>query len=108
MSKAYLGTIPAMSVPTSEWIVATVETMFVGGGLAGMKLFRRSDNDTASALTVVDVFGCILGGLIFAVLTIFRVNAIRWKSVPVAIIVAYLVAAFVDGLVRRARRGARP
>jgi uncharacterized membrane-anchored protein YitT (DUF2179 family) len=94
-----------MSVPTSDWILATVETAVVGGGLVVMKLFRRSDNETASALTVVDVFGCILGGLIFAVPTTFRLTTIRWKSVLVAIIVVYLVAAFIDALVRRARRG---
>ena len=33
-----------MSVRTSDWIVATVETLFVGGGLVVMKLFRRGDN----------------------------------------------------------------
>jgi|SRR5580704_11479420 hypothetical protein len=97
-----------MVVPTSDWILATMETVFVGGGLVVMKLFRRSDNDAAPALTVMDVFGCILGGLIFAVLTTFRLNTIRWKTILLAIIVAYLVAAFIDALVRRARRGARP
>jgi hypothetical protein len=95
-----------MSVPTSDWIVATVETVFVGGGLVVMKLFRRDDNGAAPTLTVIDVFGCILGGLLFAVLTTFRLNTIRWKSVLVAIVVAYLVAAVIDALVRRARRGA--
>src|SRR5580704_398415 len=94
-----------MVVPTSDWILATLETVFLGGGLVVMKLFRRSGNDAAPALTAIDVFGCILGGLIFAVVTTFRLNMIRWKSVLVAIIVGYLVAAFVDALVRRARRG---
>jgi uncharacterized membrane-anchored protein YitT (DUF2179 family) len=84
--------------------VATVETVFVGGGLVVMKLFRRSDKDEAPALTVVDVFGCILGGLIFAILTTFRLNTIRWKTILVAIIVAYVVAVFIDALVRRAKR----
>jgi hypothetical protein len=92
-----------MSVPTSDWIVAPVETVFVGGGLVVMKLFRRSDSGAAPALTAIDVLGCILGGLIFAVFTTFRLNTIRWKFALVAIIVAYLVAAFIDALVRRAR-----
>jgi uncharacterized membrane-anchored protein YitT (DUF2179 family) len=105
MPASYLGTIRAMSVPTSDWILATVETVFVGGGLVVMKLFRRGDKDAAPALTVMDVFGCILGGLIFAVLTTFRLKTISWKSVLVAIIAAYLVAAFIDALVRRARGG---
>jgi hypothetical protein len=94
-----------MSVSTSDLILAVVETVVVGGGLVIMKLFRRSDNVATPALTVMDVFGCILGGLIFAVLTTFRLNTIRWKIVVVAIIVAYVVAAFIDALVRRARRG---
>jgi hypothetical protein len=101
------GTIPAMSVPTSDWILATVETVVVGGGLVVMKVFRRDNNDAASTLTAIDVFGCILGGLVFAVLTTFRSNAIRWKSILVAILVAYVVAGFIDALVRRARRGAK-
>lgn len=88
----------------SDWILAMVETVVVGGGLVVMKLFRRGDNRTAPTLTATDVFGCILGGLIFAVLTTFRLNTIRWKSVLVAIIVAYLVAVFIDALVRRAKR----
>jgi hypothetical protein len=93
-----------MGVPTSDWILATVEAVFVGGGLVVMKLFRRSDNGAAPPLTVVDVWGCILGGLIFAVFTTFRLNTIRWKTVLVAIIFAYLAAAFVDALVRQAKR----
>ena len=94
-----------MVVPTSDWILATVETVLVGGGLVVMKLFRRGDDGAAPTLTAIDLFGGILGGLIFAVLTTFRLNTIRWKSVLVAIIVAYLVAAFIDALVRRARGG---
>jgi uncharacterized protein YacL len=93
-----------MSVPTSDWILATVETVFVGLGLAVMKLFRRSDKDGPPALTVMDVFGCILGGLIFAVLTTFRLNAIRWRNVLVVIVVAYLVAVFITVLAKRIRR----
>lgn len=87
----------------SDWILAMVETVVVGGGLVVMKLFRRSDNDAAPALTVIDVFGCILGGLIFAVFTTFRLNTIHCKTALVAIIVAYVVAAFIDALVRRAK-----
>jgi len=94
-----------MVIP-SAWIEATIETLCVAGGLLVMKLFRRNDKDAAPALTVMDVFGCILGGLIFAVLTTFRWNTIRWKAVFAVIIIAYVVAAFIDALVRRARRSA--
>jgi hypothetical protein len=99
-----VGTIPGVSTPTSDWTLATVETLFVGGGLLVMEEFRRSDDDAASALTVMDVWGCILGGLIFAVLTNFRLTTIRWKTVLVAIIVAYVVAAVIDAPVSRAKR----
>src|ERR1700691_5765597 len=108
MSASYLGTIPAMSMPTSDWILATVETVFVGGGLVVMKLFRRSDNDAAPALTVMDVYGCLLAGLIFAVFTTFRLNAIRWKPVLLVIIAAYFIAAIIDALAKRARRSTVP
>jgi hypothetical protein len=92
-----------MSIP-SDLISATVETLILGGALVVMKIFRRSDRNAAPALTVLDVFGCLLAGSIFGVLTTFRWNTIRCKTVLMVIIITYFVAAFVDALVRRARR----
>jgi hypothetical protein len=53
----------------SDWLLCTMETLLVGGGLVIVKLFRRGDKDEAPALTAIDVYGCLLRGLIFAVFT---------------------------------------
>jgi O-antigen ligase len=52
----------------------------------------------------MDVLGCMLAGLIFGVLTTFGLTAVRWKRIFVLLIVAYLIAAFADALVKRAKR----
>ena len=71
-----------------------------------MKLFRRSDNDAGTCADgdrFVRLYSA--GGLIFAVFTSQRLglNTIHCKTALVqAIIVAYVVAAFIDALVRRA------
>jgi hypothetical protein len=51
------GTISAIGVSTSDWILATVETVVVGGDLVVIKLFRRGDGDEAPTLPVPDVLG---------------------------------------------------
>jgi hypothetical protein len=63
--------------------MAATETVFVADGLLLMKVFRRNHKDAASTLSAVDVFGGILGGLIFVVLTTFWLNSIGWKTVLV-------------------------
>jgi hypothetical protein len=70
MLASYLGTIRVMSIP-SDWIMAATETEFVADGLLLMKVFCRNDKDAASTISAVDVFGGILGGSIFVVLTTF-------------------------------------
>jgi len=91
---------------SSDWISATIEALLVGGGLVVMKVFRNNDRKIPLKLTVMDVFGCMLGGLVFGVITTFRLTEVRWKKVFVLLIVAYLIAAFVEALIRRAKRSA--
>jgi len=88
----------------SDWISASIEALLVGGGLVVMKVFRNNDRKTPLKLTVVDVFGCMLAGLIFGVFTTFRLTEVRWKRILVPLIVAYLIAAFITALIKRARR----
>ena len=76
----------------------------VGGALVSLKVFRNNDRKVPLKLTVMDVLGCMLAGLIFGVLTTFGLTAVRWKRIFVLLIVAYLIAAFADALVKRAKR----
>jgi len=89
---------------SSEWISASIEALLVGGALVALKVFHNNDRKVRLKLTVMDVLGCMLAGLIFGVFTTFRLTEVRWKRIFVSLIVAYLIAAFVDALVKRAKR----
>jgi hypothetical protein len=89
---------------SSDWISAAIEALLVGGGLVVMKVFRNNDRKTPLKLTVMDVFGCMLAGLIFGAFTTLWLTEVRCKRILVLLIVAYLIAAFADALIRRAKR----
>jgi hypothetical protein len=70
---------------SSEWISASIEALLVGGALVALKVFHKNDRKVRLKLTVMDVLGCMLAGLIFGVFTTFRLTEVRWKRIFVSL-----------------------